>query len=114
MGLSIMAIVQTLHTATQFVDAFKQSSRGEQFSYEALEAIFQYFEDRGDNVEFDPVGICCDFAESHYIDIAETYSIDLNQWFTKEERIEAVRDFIENETWSYVLSDGETIVYIQF
>ena len=113
-----MAIVQTLHTASQFIDAFKQSSRATQFTYEALEAIFDYLEEyslaSGEPVEFDPIGICCDFAEAHYTDIAETYSIDLNQWFTKEEQIEAVRDFIENETWTYVLADGETIVYVQF
>jgi hypothetical protein len=113
-----MAIVQTLHTATQFADAFKQSSRANQFSYEALEAIFEYMEDfsndTGEPVEFDPVGICCTFAECHYTDIAETYNVDLSECETDEERIETVRDFIENETWSYVLSDGVTIVFVQF
>jgi hypothetical protein len=58
-----MAIVQTL-TKSAFIDAFKQSSRKDQFSYEALEAIFDYLEEysdsTGENVEFDIVGICCD------------------------------------------------------
>ena len=112
-----MAIVQTL-TKHSFIDAFKQSSRKDQFSYEALESIFDYLEEyslsSGEPVEFDPVGICCDFAECHYTDIARDYSVDLSECETDEERIETVRDFIENETWTYVLADGETIVYVQF
>jgi hypothetical protein len=113
-----MAIVQTLHTATQFADAFKQSSRANQFSYEALEEIFEYLEEysyaRGEPIELDIVGICCDFTECHYTDIARDYNVDLSECDTDEDRIEAVRDFIENETWAYVLSDGVTIVFVQF
>lgn len=112
-----MAIIQTL-TRHSFIDAFKQSSRKDQFSYEALEAIFDSLEEyslaSGEPVEFDPIAICCDFAEAHYTEIARDYDIDLSECETDEERMELVRDFIENETWTYVLADGVTIVYLQF
>ena len=75
-----MAIVQTL-TKSAFIDAFKQSSRKDQFSYEALEAIFDYLEEYSDStgepVEFDIVGICCDWTEADWKTIADDYSIDL-------------------------------------
>ena len=112
-----MAIVHT-YTQDSFVSDFKRSSRADQFSIEALEAIYDYLDElsdcSGEPVEFDPVGICCDFAECHYTDIARDYNVDLSECETDEERIESVRDFIENETWTYVLADGVTIVYVQF
>ncbi len=111
-----MAIVQTL-TKSAFIDAYKQSSRKDQFSYEALEAIFDYLEsyseDSGENVEFDIVGICCDWTEEHWSDIAQNYSIDLSECEDDAERIEAVRDHLEYKTQCVELSDG-SFVYVNF
>lgn len=114
-----MAIVQTL-SKSSFIDAFKQSSRKDQFSYEALEAIFDYLEEYSDStgepVEFDIVGICCDWAEAHWSDIAREYSIDLND-FTDDtdddERIQAVYEFISDNTTVIDLGEG-LFVYQQF
>jgi len=51
---------------TDFQDAFK-SSRPDNFTYEGLQALFEYFEDyeesTGDEMEFDVIAICCDFAQ---------------------------------------------------
>lgn len=114
-----MAIVQTLSKAS-FIDAFKQSSRKDQFSYEALEAIFDYLEDYSDStgepVEFDIVGICCDWAESHWSDIAREYSIDLNDHADDtddDERIQTVYEFISDNTTVLDLGEGQ-FVYITF
>lgn len=114
-----MAIVQTL-SKSSFIDAFKQSSRKDQFSYEALETIFDYLEDYSDStgepVEFDIVGICCDWAESHWSDIARDYSIDLNDFADDEEddnRIKAVAEYLWDNTTAYELSGG-CFVYQQF
>ena len=42
-------------------------SRKDQFSYDALEAIFDYIEEyeesTGEETEFDPIAICCEWAE---------------------------------------------------
>ena len=108
-----MAIVQTLHTASQFIDAFKQSSRAEQFSYEALEAIFNYYEEMGDDVEFDPVGICCDWQEATWQEVAEQYSVDLSDCETEEDKVKTVSEYLWENTHSIDLAD-DSFVFVQF
>lgn len=111
-----MAIVQTL-TKSSFIDAFKQSSRKDQFSYEALEAIFDYLEsyseDTGENVEFDIVGICCEWSEMSWQDVAMSYGVDLSQCTDDDERIGEVEDFLHRNTQYCELSDG-SFVFVQF
>ena len=111
-----MAIVQTLDKYS-FVDAFKQSSRKDQFSHEALEAIFDYLEEysdsTGENVEFDIVGICCDWAEAHWSDIASDYGILFDDEMTEDDKQKAVSDFLCEETQFVELSNG-VFVYVQF
>ena len=111
-----MAIVQTL-TQSAFVDAFKESSRKDQFSYEALEAIFDYLEEYSDStgepVEFDIVGICCDWTEATWQEIAKDYNVDLSDCEDDDERIEAVQDYLGDETQYVELSNG-SFVYVNF
>ena len=111
-----MAIVQTL-TKSAFVDAFKQSSRKDQFSYKALEAIFDYLEEysdsTGENVEFDIVGICCDWAEMSWNEIAASYDVDLSQCTDDDERSGEIEDFLCRNTQYCELSDG-VFVFVQF
>jgi len=51
----------------QFERAFKDMDRGNQFSYDGLKAIFEWFEqldeDSGIETELDVIAICCEFAE---------------------------------------------------
>lgn len=111
-----MAIVQTLDKYS-FIDAFKQSSRKDQFSHEALEAIFDYLEEysesTGEPVELDIVAICCDWTEADWKTIADDYDIDLVDCDDDEERIEAVRDHLEYYTQCVELSDG-VFVYVNY
>lgn len=111
-----MAIVQTL-SKSSFIDAFKQSSRKDQFSYEALGAIFDYLEDYSDStgepVEFDMVAICCDWAEMTWQEVALSYGVDLSQCTDDDERIGEVESFLCDNTQFLELSDGN-FVYQQF
>ena len=54
-----------------FVDAFK-SLRPNNFSYEGLLVLFDYFEmledELGEQMELDVIAICCDYAEFENID----------------------------------------------
>lgn len=110
-----MAIIQTI-TKYDFIDAFKQSSRKDQFSYEALEAIFDYLEEYSDStgepVEFDIVGICCDWTEAHWSDIAKDYNIDLFD-VEDDDKCEAVLQYLWDNTQAVELSDG-MIIYVNF
>lgn len=114
--LSIMAIVQTL-SKSSFINAFKQSSRKDQFSYEALEVIFDYLEEYSDRtdepVELDIVAICCDFAESSLSELASSYEIDL-EGLEGEDRLETVLSYMEKNTFVLGMVDDETMVYVQF
>lgn len=111
-----MAIVQTL-SKSSFIDAFKQSSRKDQFSYEALGAIFDYLEEYSDStgepVEFDIVGICCDWSEMTWQDVALSYGVDLSQCTDDDERMGEVESFLCDNTQFLELSDGN-FVFIQF
>ena len=111
-----MAIVQTLGQG-DFVQLFKESSRKDQFSAEALEAIFNYLdtysEETGENVEFDIVGICCDWAEMTWAEIASSYDVDLSQCTDNDERIGEVEDFLCKNTQYCELSNG-SFVFVQF
>ncbi len=66
--------MKTNVTQSDFIDAFKQSdTRENQFSYEALKALYEYFEEyeesTGDEIEFDMIAICCEYTE--YEDLKE-------------------------------------------
>ena len=60
----------------QFEQAFKNAGRGNQFSYEALKALFEYLEEyedsTGEQIELDVIAICCEFTE--YEDLEEFQS----------------------------------------
>lgn len=111
-----MAIVQTLNVY-QFRDAFMQSSRKDQFSYEALTAIFEYLEEfsdsTGEPVELDIVGICCEWSEMTWQEIAQSYDVDLSQCTDDDERIGEVEDFLSQNTQYAEVSEGN-FVFIQF
>ena len=53
-------------TFSMFVDAFR-SIRPDNFSYEALRVMFDYFEqleeDTGEQIDLDVIDICCNFSE---------------------------------------------------
>jgi stress response protein SCP2 len=53
-----------------FIQAFKNSSRADQFSREALGLIWDHMEEMGtEDVELDVIAVCCDWSE--YDSLAE-------------------------------------------
>ena len=110
-----MAIVQTL-SKSSFIDAFKQSSRKDQFSYEALETIFDYLEkysdSTGEPVEFDIVGICCEWSECTWEEIVRDYDVDLSDCDTVTDKMGAVVDYLSVNTTYIELPDS--FVFVQF
>lgn len=59
--------MKTTVTSHQFVEAFRACGRESQFSRAALLALFEYLEEyensTGEEIELDPIGICCEWAE---------------------------------------------------
>jgi hypothetical protein len=110
-------MIYTQVTKHSFIDAFKQSSRKDQFSYDALGIIYEYLEELSDsvseNIELDIVAICCEYAESSLSDLASDYDIDL-EGLEGEDRIEAIVSYMEQNTYVLGMVDDETMVYQQF
>ena len=111
-----MALIQTIAQG-DFINAFEQSSRKDQFSSEALEAIFNYLdtisEETGQDIELDIVAICCEWAEMTWQEVAMSYDIDLAHCDDDDERIGEVEDYLSRNTQFCELSDGN-FVFIQF
>jgi hypothetical protein len=113
-----MAIVQTVDFS-DFVRAFEAYNRADQYSRQGLRVIFDYLEelsdDMGEPVEMDVIGICCDYAETPWQDIARDYSIDLTSYEDDDYtgKLEAVLDYLNDNTQVLGETD-EGIVYQVF
>ena len=80
--------------------------RPDNFTREALYALFDYFEqlenDTGEEIEFDPIAICCDFSEYDSLaEVKEAYDSietidDLNAYTTVIEVPKTDRLIIQN------------------
>jgi hypothetical protein len=90
-----------------FVDAFK-SLRPNNFSYEGLLALFDWFEmleeDCDQKIELDVIAICCDFSE--YENLKEFQ----NDYGDEYESLED----IENSTTLIKIEDEEGFIIQQF
>jgi hypothetical protein len=84
-----------------FKRAFEQI-RPDNFSREGLSVLWDYLEqcEMGCNeeLELDVIALCCDFSEDSTENIAHSYDIDLSECETNEEKAEAVKEYLEQET----------------
>ena len=95
-------------TKSSFQDAFHKMGRGEQFSYEGLLALFDWFEELEDQgneqMELDVIAICCNFSE--YENLKEFQ----NDYGDEYESLED----IENSTTLIKIEDEEGFIVQQF
>jgi hypothetical protein len=100
-------MIQTVNVH-DFRQAFIDHDRGEQFSYEALGLIFDYFEelenDTGEQVELDVIATCCEVSEMTDQDVRNAYNL------------ESSTDALEYLTHHTIVigHTNKTIIYIQF
>ena len=100
----------------EFRDYFKQI-RPDNFSYEGLGILFEHLEEweagTGEELELDVIGLCCDFSEEDYTDIAKNYDIELDEEDDEETQMQAVADYLTDEG-VYVGQTGTSIIYRVF
>ena len=96
-------MIQTINLH-DFRQAFHNMGRGEQFSYEALELIYDYLEECDEDMELDVIAICCDFEEMTPEEVMSAYSLDED---------EDVLEFLSMNT-SVLGETSDTIVFQQF
>lgn len=90
-----------------FRDAFQKAGRGNNFSYEGLGVLFDYFEayeeDSGEEIELDVIAICCEFNESTPDEIRDDYGIEGD-----------VLDYLFDHTQVAGVTEDGNIIYAQF
>ena len=110
-------MIQTIGKS-QFIDAFCNAGRQDQFSYDALCAMFEYIEsyedDSGEQVELDVIALCCEWAEGDYTEIAGDYDIEIDATNTSEENTEKVMEYLEENSPHAVELDNGKILFVQF
>ena len=98
----------------EFRECFRRADR-DNYTREGLEMLFEYLEDyekqTGTELEFDVIAICCDYSEDTWQDIAANYSIDLTDCEDEDEKIEAVREYLEDQGVLVGESSEDSFVY---
>jgi hypothetical protein len=101
-----------------FRDAFAKVGRKDQFSYDALEIIYDYLEeqerDTGYEYELDVIGLCCVLAEQSPQAIAADYSFDIDENENEDEIAQQVMDFLCDQTTVLGTTAVGDIVYVKF
>jgi hypothetical protein len=94
-----------------------QECRPDNFSYEGLKILFEYLEeyemDIGEELELDVIGLCCDFTEDSFENIADLYGIELDENDDEDEQKQQVIDFLQSEG-AYVGDSINGIIYRNF
>ena len=101
-----------------FQEAFRSYGRDGSYTREGLEMLFNYLEEiesgTGQELELDVVAICCDYDENHWEDVAANYRVDLSDCEDEEDKIEAVRDYLEENTMLIGEPLTGTFLYLVF
>ena len=101
---------QTLNVF-DFRDAFQKMGRADQFSYEGLGILFEFFEELGEDMELDVIAICCKYEESMPENILYDYSLNTDA-LNDEEILDAVIKYLDG---AYIgTSSSGSIVYTKF
>ena len=107
-----MAIIQTINTHGQFADAFVRMGRGDQFTYSALGALFNFYDDFEGDVELDPIAICCDWSEySSALEAAIDFGYEDNDEDLLDDMQEALAmDWLNDHTVVLTADNGSVVV----
>ena len=115
-------ITQEISTSGEFEARFREMNRGDEFSPEGFEALFEYLdnlsEELEEDIKLDVIALCCDFSERTRKDIEDEvreYEVkqELEEAETEEEKEEILNDAVEewlDERAIARLSDGSAIV----
>jgi hypothetical protein len=95
----------SINTASQFRDHFAAMGRADQFSYEALNLLYEFLEENIEGYELDVVALCCDYSEDTEQGIAKAYGLHED---------EDVTAYLEEHTYVVGVTGSGTILYAQF
>lgn len=94
--------MKTIVSLYDFREAFRTADRRENFSWEGQEILFDYLEsyedETGEEIELDAIALCCEYSEDSWEDIASNYNIDLSECEDDDGKIDAVREYLSENT----------------
>ena len=96
-------LVDTIRTGEKLRNKFEAYGRYNQFSIDGYEAIIEYFEEIGEDIELDVIGICCDFKELTPDNLTDEYP-------TYGETAEEIAETLSYETWIIELKNGNYLL----
>ena len=117
-----MALVMTIDTSYELQTEFNRYGRSENFTTAGIRILFDYLEEisegSGEDTKLDIIGLCCEYREDSFEDIAANYRIDLTgrdgETIEDEEEIKRiVLDYLNNNTVVCGIT-GTTAVYAAF
>ena len=85
---------------SEFVRAFDDYNRSNNFSVAGRESLFDYLEDVDENMELDVIAICCEFTE--YENFAE-FQADYGDEYESIDNIEDVTLVIRIDDESFII-----------
>lgn len=110
-----MAITMTLNK-----DQFRfqmQQIRPDNFSWEGLGELFDYFDGMDpEQIEYDPIGICCDFSQCSLEEFEQAYpaieGIRLDEGLTLRDAIDYYIG--KNGFWYTFVEDSKEVIFENF
>jgi hypothetical protein len=102
-----------INTASQFRNHFAAMGRADQFSYEALNLLYEFLEENIEVYELDVVALCCEYAQDRPGNIAYDHGLDC-QGEPDAAILDTVIEYLEQHTQVVGVTDAGTILYAQF
>lgn len=110
--------MKTTVNESQFRDAFMRYGRKDNFSYQGLSVLWEYFEEyeesTGEEIELDVIAICCEFNEEYCSEIAANYNIDISDCIDEVGIVETVREYLQDHTQVAGETEDGNIIYAAF
>lgn len=102
---------------TDFVDAFIKEYKINKFSYDALFALYEYYDNFGENIELDPPAIAMDWDEySTYREVVDDYT-GFDGLYDEEENEEDIeekcKDAVENDGRFTIIDNNKGFILIR-
>lgn len=107
-------IMKQTVTEYHFIDSFRAFGRESQFSVPARRALFEHFEIieqyQDEEIELDPVGICCEWSEhSSAREAAEEYGFEPEEDDDDDAREKSALEWLQGQT-QVVEFDGGIVI----
>jgi len=88
---------------SDFIDAFKDYNREDNFSYDGLCALYDFLEDFGEDtgreVDLDVIALCCEFSEyGSALEACENYSFEPDPEEDEDDQEDAALGWLRDQT----------------